>query len=94
MEYEIKIGAKSIYIGESPENAIGVIDYYLNRNGHIVATHTEVNKEYRGQGLAFLLFKRLIELAKEKETKIVPYCSYISEMLDKPEFNDFLYKKY
>ena len=94
MEHIINITDKSIYIGESPEKVIGVIDYYINRNGLIVATHTEVNKEYRGQGIALLLFKRLIALAKEKDTKITPHCSYIAEMLNKPKYHDDLYSKY
>ena len=92
MEYEVKVTEKSIYIGNSPAEAIAAIDYYVNRRGFIVATHTEVSKDYRGKGLAGILFKRLIDLAKEKETTIIPYCSYISEMLDKPEYNIYLHQ--
>ncbi|MFA5486111.1 MAG: GNAT family N-acetyltransferase [Bacilli bacterium] len=94
MEYEVKVSEKSLYIGESPLAAIAALDYYINRKGIIVATHTEVSKEHRGKGLAVLLFKRLIALAEEKDTKILPYCSYISEMLDKPEYSIYLYKKF
>lgn len=94
MNYEVKVAPKSIYIGETPDSAIAVLDYYINRKGIIVGTHTEVKPEYRGQGLAFFLFKKLIELAEEKNTKITPFCSYIAEMLNKPEYNEYLYKKY
>jgi hypothetical protein len=93
MKYEVKLSEKSIYIGESPTNTIAALDYYINRHGIIVGTHTEVNKDYRGQGLALLLFKRLIALADEKNTKILPYCSYIAEMLAKDEYSHYLYKK-
>lgn len=94
MEYEVKISEKSIFIGKSPLDAIAALDYYINRKGIIVATHTEVNKEHRGKGLALFLFKRLIALAEEKETKILPYCSYIAEMLAKPEYSSYLFKKF
>lgn len=93
MEYEVKVSDKSIYIGDTPLTAIAAIDYYINRNGVIVATHTEVNPAYRGQGLAGVVFKSLIELAREKGAKINPFCSYISEQLKRPEYSEFLFKK-
>lgn len=93
MKYEVKVSDKSIYIGDTPLTAIAVIDYYINREGVIVATHTEVDPDYRGQGLAGIVFDRLIELAREKDMKINPFCSYISEQLKRPQFSDFLYKK-
>lgn len=93
MEYEVKVSDKSIYIGDTPLTAIAAIDYYINRDGIIVATHTEVDPDYRGQGLAGVVFNELIALAKAKETTINPFCSYISEQLKRPEFSAYLYKK-
>ncbi len=93
MNYEVKVSDKSIYIGDTPLTAIAAIDYYINRNGIIVATHTETDKAHRGQGLAGIVFLKLIELAKEKNTTINPFCSYIAEQLKKPEFSEYLYKK-
>lgn len=93
MKYEVKVSDKSIYIGDTPLTAIAAIDYYINREGIIVATHTEVDPDYRNQGLAGIVFAELIALAKAKDTKINPFCSYISEQLKRPKFNVYLYKK-
>ncbi len=92
MEYITKRIENRIYLGDDPHNPIGELDYYINREGIIVATHTGVRNEYRGQGLANILFLDLIELAKEKNTKIIPICSYVVAQLKRNEFSAFLHK--
>lgn len=90
MEPEIKITDNYIYIGEDPDNMVGFIKYYINRNGIIIAEHTFVIPEAQSKGYAKKLFLRLIELAESKNTKITPYCSYVHHHLKNPEFNRYL----
>lgn len=93
MEHIIKKVENRIYMGESATSPYAELDYYVNRNGIIIATHTGVRPQYQGQGLAGLLFNELIVLAKELNTTIIPYCSYVASKLNDPLFNTYLYKK-
>ncbi len=47
------------------------------KNNILFATHTEVNKEYNGKGLASKLFDEMIQFVEENEYQVVPICSYI-----------------
>lgn len=52
---------------------------------------TYVPDQYRGRGIAKLLFDRAIEDAKSNGTKIVPQCSYVAVQFRRhPELSDLL----
>lgn len=67
-------------IGEctfSPSEKIWIID------------HTEVGKEYGGQGIAKRLIEEVVKNAREKGVKIEPICSFaVKEFEEKPDYAD------
>ncbi len=69
---------------------VGKIEFN-NENGDLSITHTIVNPLFRGQGIAKILMEKVIELAKEKELKIIPICSYAASYFEKnPEYKQLL----
>lgn len=62
---------------------IGIITYYWEDQGTIVADHTEVNPQFEGRGIGALLVKELIQFADQNQLKIVPVCPFVKVVLDR-----------
>lgn len=90
---EILKGNKKFYIGEDESNPIAEITYKDKDANTIIADHTYVSDELRGQGIAGKLFDRLIEFAREENKKIVPLCSYVKVKMERSaEYEDLIGK--
>jgi predicted GNAT family acetyltransferase len=65
---------------------------YETEPGVVVFVHTEVFKEYEGQGLAGQLAKTALDMVREAGDKIVPLCPFIRSYVRKhaPEYDDLL----
>jgi len=76
------------YDGDKP---VGECQYNVDRTGKWVIVHTGVRPEYNGRGIAKRLVEKIIEAAREKQTKIIPVCSYAQRMMSgKEEYIDVL----
>ncbi len=72
------------------DKIIGHCDYQI-KEGKWYITHTMVNSEYGGRGIAKQLVKEVIKQARSRNIKIVPICSYVQKMmLDNDEYKDVL----
>ena len=91
---EIKRGNNKFYVGESEENIIARITWKNGGNKIIVIDHTLVDPSLRGQGIAEKLIKKVVEMAREENLKIVPVCSYaVAKMTRTNEYEDVLLSK-
>lgn len=89
---EIKSSHNKFYIGENEKQAMAEISWIIS-GSIIIANHTYVAEELRGQNIAKQLFNKLIELAKQENKKIKPVCSYVVAQFDKnPELEDIKVK--
>lgn len=59
---------------------IGICDY-VNQDGKWLITHTEVNPEFGGQGIARKLVLMIAKNAAESGIEVVPICSYAVKVL-------------
>lgn len=85
---EIKKGYNKFYIGENEKQVVAEISWTV-RGSTIIANHTYVAKELRGQNIAKQLLNKLIDMAKQENKKIRPVCSYVVAQFDKnPDLND------
>lgn len=50
---------------------------------NMIVYHTEVDLQYKGQGLAKLLFNEMVDYAKKQRLKVTPLCSYVHASFDK-----------
>lgn len=82
---EIKKGDQKFYIGESEENPIAEITFKKKDDHTIIADHTYVSDELRGEGIAGKLLTVLTDYAREENLKIVPVCSYVQKKMEHSE---------
>ena len=63
----------------------GELIFELTDARTIRATHTFVNEDYRGQGIAARLVDALIEYCTAEGLSIIPVCSYIVKLAQRDE---------
>ncbi len=57
-----------------------------------IINHTEVDKNYTGQGIAKKLIKIIVDEARKKNLKILPLCSYAKKEFEKnKEYQEIIY---
>lgn len=67
-------------------DTIGQVAYYLEGKS-IVFVHTEVPREYGGQGIADKMADVALEYAKAEGLKVVPLCPFITSYIRRhPEY--------
>lgn len=62
---------------------------FLDRGEERVFTHTEVEKNYGGRGLATILIGEALQQTRDAELRIVPKCPMVVAYVEKhPEYRD------
>jgi predicted GNAT family acetyltransferase len=70
------------YTGES-SNPTAEITYYWNDDDTITIDHTYVNGEKHERGSGKKLVEAVIDMARNKNLKIIPVCSYAKAQFEK-----------
>jgi predicted GNAT family acetyltransferase len=69
----------------------GDMTYSDTGNGLIIIDHTDVNPEYKGQGIGKLLVLEAVKYARENDIKIIPVCPFAKSVFEKlDEIKDVL----
>jgi predicted GNAT family acetyltransferase len=69
---------------------VGFADYVL-KGGTIILTHTEVQPEFEGRGLAARLARAALDGARDAGLTVIPRCPYIASYIERhPEYADLL----
>ncbi|WP_268235424.1 GNAT family N-acetyltransferase [Compostibacillus humi] len=91
--HEIKKGENKFYIGEDIKEPIAELTFIESGKNRIVADHTYVSNELRGQGIAGQLVEHLVQYAREKGKVILPECPYVERKLkENLDYHDVLAK--
>lgn len=62
---------------------------FTERGGQRVFTHTEVDKNYEGRGLATILVAQALKETRDAGLRIVPQCSMVADYVAKhDEYSD------
>jgi predicted GNAT family acetyltransferase len=61
---------------------VGVADY-VRQQGLISFTHTEVDRDRSGQGLAGKLIAFALDAARDAELEVLPFCSFVNDYIGK-----------
>jgi len=92
---EIKLSEsenKGRFFIEEEGKMLAQITWVKETEDHIILDHTFVDDSLRGQGIARQLFDKVIELARDRDIKIQPVCSYAQTMFERyPQYRDVLY---
>ncbi len=65
--------------------SVGKLSFTVVELNVIKVTHTFVNEDYRGQGIAAKLVDALIEYCTAEGLSIIPVCSYIVKLAQRDE---------
>lgn len=78
-------GAKGeFYIGEEGQH-LAEMTYSWAGTDKFIIDHTHVSDELRGQNVGRKLVDRAVELAREKNVKILSLCPFAKSVFDKDE---------
>lgn len=73
------------FIAESDGKKVGEMTYSQAGNDKIIIDHTDVNPEFKGQGVGKLMVMAAVEFARENSIKILPLCPFAKAVFDKNE---------
>ena len=82
-------GDKGRFFIEENDKQIALMTYKKSGNGLITIDHTEVDSNFRGEGIGEDLVAEAVKFARENDLKIRATCPYAKKIIDKtPEFQD------
>jgi predicted GNAT family acetyltransferase len=70
---------------------VALMTFVFAGSDKIIIDHTEVSPVFNGKGLGKKLVEKAVEVAREKNWKIIPLCPFAKKTFDRnPQFNDVL----
>lgn len=63
----------------------GIMTYSITSPELIIIDHTEVEPAFEGKGVGKELLYKIVDMAREKNIKIIPLCPYAASMFKKRE---------
>ena len=64
---------------------------YKKKDNKLYILHTEVPKEFEGKGIASAMVKKVLNLIKEKDMKLVSLCPFVSGYIKRhPEYKSLV----
>lgn len=86
MEIQIKEQeSKGFAIAHDDWQRAGVMSYSIAGPELIIIDHTEVEPAYTGKNVGQQLLYKIVEMAREKNMKIIPLCPFAASMFRKKE---------
>ncbi len=84
MELQLKeLDAKGFVIAKENEVKAGMMTYSKAGTELIIIDHTEVEPEFKGKGVGKQMLYKIVEMAREKNIKILPLCPFANSMFKK-----------
>jgi len=81
---DIKKGENSFFVGDNEKEALTKIEFELIGDS-IIINHTFVSEQLKGKNVAMQLLEKVVDLAREKNKKIIPICTYAKAKLNKDD---------
>ncbi|MDX1365181.1 GNAT family N-acetyltransferase [Arenibacter latericius] len=86
MEITIKeLDNKGFAMARENDKRAGIMTYSVAGKEQIIIDHTEVEPEFKGKGVGMKLLHKIVEMAREKNIKILPLCPFANAMFKKHE---------
>jgi predicted GNAT family acetyltransferase len=72
---------------ELPVGGDTAVLQYMERDGALYLTHTEVPPEMEGQGIGGRIVKHALEQARSRGMKVAPWCPFVRAYIERhPEY--------
>lgn len=76
-------GAKGTAAAKENGKSVGTMTYSIAGKELIIIDSTHVDQEYIGKGIGKKLLYKIVEMAREKNIKIIPLCPFAASMFRK-----------
>ena len=76
-------GAKGFAMALADEKKAGAMTYSIAGEHLIIIDHTEVGPDYNGLGVGRQMLYKIVEMAREKNIKIIPLCPFAAATFKK-----------
>lgn len=84
-------GKNGVFYIEKDGEMLAEMTYVWSAN-KIIINHTEVSPKLAGKGIGKQLIQKAMEMAREKQIKILPLCPFAKAVFDKVEdYNDVVF---
>lgn len=85
-------GKKGRYFYEEDGKLLAEMSYVWSGPQKIIIDHTDVSEVLKGKGVGGLLLKKVVDMAREKQLKILPLCPFAKHQMEKSdEYKDVLF---
>ncbi|WPR77290.1 GNAT family N-acetyltransferase [Algoriphagus sp. NG3] len=78
-------GTKGSATAKEIDKSIGRMTYSIAGKELIIIDSTHVEPEYNGKGVGKKMLYKIVEMAREKNIKIIPLCPFAASMFRKSE---------
>lgn len=76
---------KGFAIAQEHEKRAGIMSYSIAGPKLIIIDHTVVEPGYQGKDVGRQMLYKIVEMAREKNSKIIPLCPYAASVFKKTE---------
>ena len=67
---------------------------YMERDGALYLTHTEVPPELEGQGIGGRIVKHALDEARSRGVKVAPWCPFVRTYVERhPEYKEIVLRE-
>jgi len=80
-----KLTNGGIFKAKQDHKEAGILTYFYDDEGKIVANHTFVHSEFSGRGVGKKMLMELVKFVREEKLKIVAQCSFVAALFDRIE---------
>ncbi len=74
---------KGFSMAREDNKRVGMMTYSIAGTALIIIDHTEVEQAYNGKGIGKQMLYKIVEMAREKQIKIIPLCPFAASMFKK-----------
>ncbi len=83
--------SKGFAKAQEKDKQVGTMTYSIAGEALIIIDHTDVDPQFNGKGVGKQMLMKIVEMAREKNIKIIPLCPFANSLFKKVEdINDVL----
>lgn len=76
---------KGFAIAREDNKRAGMMSYSIAGSELIIIDHTDVDPQFNGKGIGKQMLYKIVEMAREKNIKIIPLCPFAAATFKKSE---------
>ncbi len=78
-------GKKGFFAAMEDDEEAGQMTFTFAGEDRLIVDHTEVNPDFKGQGVGKLMLMNLVDFARKNQYKVIPLCPFAKSVFSKEE---------